>query len=55
MLAVANSDRIFAAVVYWYIWTVLLPRRGGYSLEEKSDVHEDGTVTKKLVRCYAFH
>lgn len=39
-------------VLYWYVWTVLLPRRGGYSLEEEAEVLDDGTSVTKLVRAY---
>ncbi|KAI0119678.1 amino acid permease-domain-containing protein [Daldinia grandis] len=31
-------------VLYWLIWTVILPRLGGYRLEEKQDVLDDGTA-----------
>lgn len=44
--------RIIFAVVYWYVWTILLPRRGGYTLEEEDEVLEDGTSVSKLVKSY---
>lgn len=44
--------RILFAVIYWYIWTVLLPRWGGYSLEEAVEVLDDGTSITQLVRVY---
>ncbi|KAH8434279.1 APC family permease [Aspergillus melleus] len=50
--AVVGAGVLLTGVIYWYLWTVVLPRRGGYRLEEKSDIHEDGTVTKRLVRCH---
>jgi hypothetical protein len=39
-------------VVYWYIWTVLLPKWGGYRLEEEERVLDDGATATKLVRSY---
>lgn len=46
-------SRILFAVVYWYVWTVLLPRWGGYSLEESVEVLDDGTSITKLERDYS--
>lgn len=37
------------ATVYWYLWTVLVPKWRGYVLEEKAEVLEDGTTITKLV------
>jgi hypothetical protein len=45
--------RILFAVVYWYAWTVLLPRWGGYKLEEFVEVLDDGTSITKLERDYS--
>lgn len=34
-------------LVYWFAWTILAPRLGGYKLEEKAELLADGmTVTK---------
>ncbi|KAF2097094.1 amino acid transporter [Rhizodiscina lignyota] len=42
---------IFAfAVLYWYVWTILLPRIKGYELEEIVEMLEDGTTISKLVK-----
>lgn len=38
-----------AGVVYWYVWTILVPRWRGYSIEEKEEVLSDGTTITKLV------
>ena len=38
------------AILYWYVWTVLLPRWKKYSLEEEVRVLGDGTVVTKLVK-----
>lgn len=29
-------------VAYWYIWSVYLPERGGYTLEREVVIQEDG-------------
>lgn len=42
--------RILFAVVYWYLWTVAIPRWRGYRLEEEVDVLEDGTSITKLIK-----
>ncbi|KZP26305.1 high-affinity methionine permease [Athelia psychrophila] len=39
-------------VVYWYIWTHLLPNWRGYHLEERTFVLDDGAVTKTLVKIW---
>lgn len=38
------------AVLYWYVWFVVLPKWGGYHIEEEVAVLEDGTSITKLVR-----
>ena len=48
---VANVfHRLVGAVIYWYIWTVAIPRWRGYRLEEEFDVLEDGTSITRLVK-----
>ena len=42
--------RIIFGVLYWYIWTVLIPRLRGYHLDEETDILEDGTSVTKLVK-----
>ena len=42
--------RLICSVIYWYLWTVLIPRLGGYRLEEEADVLQDGTSVTKLVK-----
>jgi len=42
--------RILFAVLYWVVWTIWLPRWGGYTLEEADDILDDGTTITKLVR-----
>ncbi|KAL2676588.1 hypothetical protein Neosp_010352 [[Neocosmospora] mangrovei] len=40
---------IFAlGVVYWYMWTIAIPRWRGTTLEEETHVLEDGTTITKL-------
>lgn len=47
-----NTCRIILAVLYWYVWTVVLPRRGGYKLEEAVETLDDGTTITRLVRSF---
>ena len=42
--------RLVGGVVYWYLWTVLIPRLRGYHLEEETDVLKDGTSITRLVK-----
>ncbi|KAL5895005.1 low-affinity methionine permease [Pyricularia oryzae] len=45
--AVVGFSIIMIGLVYWFAWTILAPRLGGYKLEEKAEVLADGmTVTK---------
>ncbi|KAL3465600.1 amino acid/polyamine transporter I [Aspergillus heterothallicus] len=50
--AIVGTGVIVFGVLYWYVWTVLLPRWGGYKLEEEERVLDDGTTATKLVRSY---
>ncbi|CEJ62332.1 Putative Amino acid transporter [Penicillium brasilianum] len=50
--AIVGVSVILFGVLYWYIWTVFLPRRGGYTLEESVETLDDGTNITKLVRSY---
>lgn len=45
-----QSHSIGFGVIYWLIWTVILPKIGGYHLEEKEDVLDDGTSITCLSR-----
>ncbi|KAI1496235.1 amino acid permease-domain-containing protein [Biscogniauxia marginata] len=36
--------------LYWLVWTVILPRLGGYRLQEKEDVLDDGTTITTYIR-----
>lgn len=45
-------SRLVFGVVYWYVWTVLLPRWGKYTLEEEVKTLDDGTSVTRLVRSY---
>jgi hypothetical protein len=38
------------AVLYWYVWIKLVPRIGGYRVEEEADVLADGTTITSLVK-----
>ncbi|RAK99606.1 putative methionine permease [Aspergillus ibericus CBS 121593] len=48
--AIVGMGVIIFGVLYWYVWTVLLPRWGGYHLEEEDEVLDDGIKITKLVR-----
>ncbi|OQD70222.1 hypothetical protein PENDEC_c025G02901 [Penicillium decumbens] len=48
--AIVGLGVIAFAVIYWYVWTVLLPRWGGYKLVETVDTLDDGTGVTKLAR-----
>ncbi|CAI0642967.1 unnamed protein product, partial [Colletotrichum noveboracense] len=47
--AIVGVSILGAGVVYWYIWTILVPRWRGYRIEEKEEVLGDGTTITKLV------
>ena len=42
--------RLLFGALYWLIWTVILPRIGHYTLEEKQEVLDDGTAITVLTR-----
>ncbi|RJE20920.1 methionine permease [Aspergillus sclerotialis] len=50
--AVVGIGVLLFGVLYWYIWTQLMPRRGGYRLEEEEVTLSDGTSITKLVQLY---
>lgn len=50
MVLIADMRRFVGGVIYWYLWTVLIPHWGGYHLEEEGDVLHDGTSVTKLVK-----
>lgn len=43
---------ILLGVLYWYVWAVLLPKMGGYELEEKAEILKDGTSIIRLIHRY---
>ncbi|KAK2790678.1 hypothetical protein FQN52_005434 [Onygenales sp. PD_12] len=47
--AIVGLGLIVLAVLYWYFWTVAIPRWMGYTLEEEVEVLPDGTAITKLV------
>ncbi|KAI5867556.1 amino acid permease-domain-containing protein [Durotheca rogersii] len=48
--AIVGVGILVFGVVYWLVWTVILPRLGRYRLEEKPDVLDDGTAITVLTR-----
>lgn len=47
--AVVGISIIAFGLVYWYVWTIAIPKWKGYRLEEKSDVLDDGTTVTTLI------
>ncbi|TLD36013.1 methionine permease [Venturia nashicola] len=50
--AVVGSSVPLFGIIYWYIWTVALPRWRGYYLEEAVEILDDGTSITKLVHIH---
>ncbi|CAI7644607.1 unnamed protein product [Penicillium glandicola] len=50
--ALVGIGIVLFGVLYWYVWTVLLPQWGGYQLEEEKEILADGTSIIKLVHLY---
>ena len=50
MVLIKIMSRLVCGVIYWYLWTVLIPHLRGYHLEEEADVLPDGTSITKLVK-----
>ncbi|KAI5921196.1 amino acid permease-domain-containing protein [Camillea tinctor] len=53
--AIVGVSIIVFGVLYWLVWTVLLPRLGGYELQQKEDVLDDGTTITTYNRPYEQH
>ncbi|KAF2664990.1 amino acid transporter [Microthyrium microscopicum] len=45
-----GTSIMLAGVLYWYIWTILLPRWKSYTLEEFVEILDDGTSITKLAK-----
>lgn len=43
-------SRLLFGVVYWYLWTKLIPSLAGYHLEEENGLLSDGTTVTRLVK-----
>ncbi|KAG6999275.1 hypothetical protein G7Y79_00036g072310 [Physcia stellaris] len=48
--AVVGGGILVFGVIYWYLWTVFIPRLRGYHLEEERAVLPDGTTITELVK-----
>ncbi|KAM7212543.1 Amino acid/polyamine transporter I [Rhypophila decipiens] len=48
--ALVGIGVLLFGVLYWAVWTVLMPRWGAYRLEEVADVLDDGTTITRLVK-----
>ncbi|OAQ77012.1 methionine permease [Purpureocillium lilacinum] len=47
--AIVGVAIFVGSLLYWYVWTVLLPRIRGYTLEEETAVLRDGTAVTRIV------
>jgi len=47
--AISGIGVMILATLYWYVWTVLIPRWRGYTLEEETEVLDDGASITKFV------
>ncbi|KAF3480973.1 methionine permease [Arthroderma uncinatum] len=47
--AIVGAGLIVLSVLYWWIWTIVLPNWNGYRLEEEVEILDDGTSITKLV------
>ncbi|KAI0597252.1 amino acid permease-domain-containing protein [Biscogniauxia sp. FL1348] len=48
--AIVGVSIIAFGFLYWLVWTVVLPRLGGYELQQKEDVLDDGTAITTYAR-----
>ncbi|KAI1475181.1 amino acid permease-domain-containing protein [Daldinia eschscholtzii] len=48
--AIVGVGILVFGVIYWLVWTIILPRLGGYRLEEKPEVLDDGTAITTQIR-----
>ncbi|KAI2634786.1 amino acid transporter [Hypomontagnella submonticulosa] len=46
--AIVGVGILIFGVLYWLVWTIVLPRLGRYRLEEKQEVLDDGTAITVL-------
>ena len=44
-----RRNSMAAGLLYWFVWTRLIPRWRGYRIEEETEVLSDGTSITKLV------
>ncbi|KAF9476710.1 hypothetical protein BDN70DRAFT_923122 [Pholiota conissans] len=49
---VAGIFLLFCCGIYYWLWTIVLPRRGGYELVEEIEESSDGARNTKLTRRY---
>jgi hypothetical protein len=40
---------MLSGVIYWYVWSIVLPKWYGYRLENHTEVLKDGTSVTKIV------
>ncbi|UNI18460.1 low-affinity methionine permease [Purpureocillium takamizusanense] len=47
--AIVGVAIFVGSLLYWYVWTILLPRIRGYTLEEETVVLQDGTAVTRII------
>lgn len=50
--AVGAGIVLGGGVGYWYVWTIVIPKYKGYTLETREEVLSDGTGVSRLVKVY---
>ncbi|KAI1493362.1 amino acid permease-domain-containing protein [Biscogniauxia mediterranea] len=53
--AIVGVSIIVFGFLYWLVWTIVLPRLGGYELQQKEDVLDDGTTITTYERPQEHH
>ncbi|KAL1891689.1 hypothetical protein Sste5346_007438 [Sporothrix stenoceras] len=48
--AIVGVSILVSAVLFWWVWAVVLPAWGGYTIEEEADELDDGTAITRLVK-----
>lgn len=49
LYALVGISILLFGVIYWYVWTILIPKWKGYALEEEEEILKDGTTITRLV------
>lgn len=49
LYALVGSGVLVFGIIYWYVWTILIPKWKGYVIEEEEETLKDGTTITRLV------